>query len=539
MSPMSLSISVEELLAQSAAACAVSDHPTGAAQARLVLANAAATPLQTARARALLAEHALRLDDYETSVREAQLALAFYVAQNDLLRQSRLHSMLAMSHVACGMVQQALHHAADALTTARACGDLPAECWALNRGSMVYRLMGERGLSLDFGERCLALARALDEKELLFAALNNLATTRSFWATQAAADDPLRASLLQQAVLDGEEAVALCCEQKNRHREAIARSNLGPMLVLAGRQEHARQQMLLAIDLATTLHCPGLATEAEMGLQELDLAAGRVDEAIARASQLLPIVQAQNDIDTALRAHELLYRIHKSQGRFELALSHHESLHATKLKTLEQQAQVQSRILLNKLALDDARHQAEQAQRDAVLQRMRAEELDRAAHSDALTGLLNRRFLDRQLPLLMAHAKAHAQPLAAAMIDIDHFKRVNDSHGHAIGDRVLTELAGLLRQATRGSDLAIRMGGEEFLVVLVDTPPQRASEICERLRHVVLAHSWHQIAPGLTCTISVGLSQCLPDEETAAWLHRTDTALYAAKHQGRNRVVVG
>jgi diguanylate cyclase (GGDEF)-like protein len=238
------------------------------------------------------------------------------------------------------------------------------------------------------------------------------------------------------------------------------------------------------------------------------------------------------------RLHTLLYEMHKAQAHFEAALLHHERMHALILKETQQIAALQSRVLLNKLELGEAKHRAEQSQRDAVLQRMRAEELDHAAHSDSLTGLLNRRYLDRQLPLLMDHAKAQAQPLAAAMIDIDHFKRVNDNHGHAIGDQVLKELAVLLRQATRGSDMAIRMGGEEFLVVLVDTAPPRAAEVCERLRQVVLAHSWHLLAPGLVCTVSVGLSQWQHGEEMADWLHRSDTALYTAKREGRNRVVV-
>jgi diguanylate cyclase (GGDEF)-like protein len=535
---MNPSASVEALLTASAAACAASDHATGSTQARQALACAEASAAQRARAQALLAEHALRLDDYETSVREAQLALTFYVEQGDLLAQSRLHCWLVMALHNCGMMQQALQHAANALTTARACGDLHAECWALSRSSMVYESMDEQSLSLEFGERCVALARSLGDDELLFAALNNMASTRRQWADQMLARGDNPGVLLHQAVQDAEEALALSLAQNNHHREAIVRSNLGPLLHHLGRPTEARAHMTRSIAVATELRRPSLAQEAHFGLQALDLAEGRADEAITGAMQLLRLMQTHKDSDTTRRVHEFLYLVHKGQGDFERALLHHEGMHAEKLRELEQKVQVQSRILLNQLALDDARHQAEQAQRDAVLQRMRAEELDRAAHSDALTGLLNRRFLDRQLPLLMTHAKAHTQPLAAAMIDIDHFKQVNDSHGHAIGDQVLKELAVLLRQATRGSDMAIRMGGEEFLVVLVDTAPSRASEVCERLRQVVLAHSWQQLAPGLSCTVSIGVSQWQPGEEMAHWVHRTDTALYAAKHQGRNRVVV-
>jgi diguanylate cyclase (GGDEF)-like protein len=208
----------------------------------------------------------------------------------------------------------------------------------------------------------------------------------------------------------------------------------------------------------------------------------------------------------ATRLHTLLCEMHKRQAQFEPTPWHLERMHALKPKEKDQMAAQQSRVLLNKLALDEARHQAGQSQRDAGLQRMRAEELDRAAHSDALTGLLNRRFLNRQSPLLMNHAESNAQPLAAAMIDIDHFTAVNASHGHDVGDQVLTELAVLQRQATRGSDMAVRLCGEEFLVVLVETPYAGAIEAGERRRQVVQAHPCHKIAAGLSCNISIGVT---------------------------------
>jgi diguanylate cyclase len=154
------------------------------------------------------------------------------------------------------------------------------------------------------------------------------------------------------------------------------------------------------------------------------------------------------------------------------------------------------------------------------------------------TAALQSRILINRLELEEARTHDRGLPMAAAMIDIDHFKAVNDTHGHAVGDRVLGELASLLRQAPRGSDIAARLGGEEFLVVLVDTPQDLATEVCERLRLTVQNHPSHNLASGLDCTIGLGLHLLAADENLAACLARADALLYAAQRGGRNRVAL-
>jgi diguanylate cyclase (GGDEF)-like protein len=170
------------------------------------------------------------------------------------------------------------------------------------------------------------------------------------------------------------------------------------------------------------------------------------------------------------------------------------------------------------------------------MQRIRAEELDEQANTDPLTLLPNRRALDRQLPEMMASAQDRAEPLCAVMIDMDHFKEVNDQHGHAAGDRVLAIMAGILGDATRGTDLAVRVGGEEFLVVLGDTDIDQAAQICERLLNQVREHPWAGLAAGLSCTASVGVALLTRGEGMSRWLGRADAALYEAKAAGRDRV---
>lgn len=173
------------------------------------------------------------------------------------------------------------------------------------------------------------------------------------------------------------------------------------------------------------------------------------------------------------------------------------------------------------------------------------ESLRQASIRDILTGLYNRRFFDESsqrevVRALRQQTKGDYAGLALMMIDIDHFKRFNDQHGHEVGDQVLREVAQVLQSQTRGSDVAARFGGEEFTIVLADITAPRALERAERVRQaveqLVLLASGSDLG---TITISIGLSQ-FPKHGTTveSLLQAADKALYEAKSSGRNRVVV-
>ena len=160
--------------------------------------------------------------------------------------------------------------------------------------------------------------------------------------------------------------------------------------------------------------------------------------------------------------------------------------------------------------------------------------LMRDALTDPLTGLANRRALDETLQALDRGDYGSEGEIAVAMLDIDHFKRVNDQHGHAVGDSVLRQLGGIARRAVRGMDLACRYGGEEVLLVLPDTPLAAARTVIERIRQAV-----GRIREPVPFTLSIGLcAGRLERHNLPALIRRADEALYTAKHQGRNRVVV-
>ncbi len=160
------------------------------------------------------------------------------------------------------------------------------------------------------------------------------------------------------------------------------------------------------------------------------------------------------------------------------------------------------------------------------------------ASTDALTGVSNRRYFIARAEQELRRARRFARGLSVMMVDLDHFKNINDTHGHAGGDLVLKEAVKACSGSLRGTDNIGRLGGEEFAVLMPETDLKAALEGAERLRRAI---EGHKIAIGkqiVQCTASVGVASLQPqDGDIDALLHRADQALYLAKQDGRNRVV--
>ncbi|MEU4690707.1 GGDEF domain-containing protein [Actinoplanes sp. NPDC023714] len=305
------------------------------------------------------------------------------------------------------------------------------------------------------------------------------ATVLNFWIGQGI-DSPLSAALL-----------AVCHAKSARYEETIALAEeLLPTMRAAGQHHEAR-----------LLHLAhGLALRAG--------GAWRAARREFRAGLELAV----------LRSQRLLFQ-------YELAITAVRELpdEATQLVLDSLHGQVEA---LWQLRLD-RRTMLRQAYRRVELEAARTS-ADQAAASDALTGLGNRRMFDRRIDTVVAGG-------SLLLIDVDHFKDINDRYSHGVGDRVLGEIAGVLRAHCRHGEVAIRFGGDEFAMFL-NTGEEEARQIAERIRRVIQARDWSAIVPGLTVTLSMGLAACRAGEPGRDLYDRADAHLYVAKRSGRNRL---
>lgn len=216
----------------------------------------------------------------------------------------------------------------------------------------------------------------------------------------------------------------------------------------------------------------------------------------------------------------------------ELTPDQRAALEALSRQVMAQLELRRERAQAERVASERTRYAALLEEYQRILERD-IEEMSELSITDPLTGLKNRRaFLDR-LQEELARCARYGEPLAVALVDVDHFKRVNDAFGHTVGDAVLSQVADVLRHSVRTTDLVARFGGEEFVVLLPSTDTEGAHVLAERLRQAIEAEPWD----GATVTVSVGVAVTTagtehPDEFVAA----ADVAMYAAKQAGRNRV---
>ncbi len=255
----------------------------------------------------------------------------------------------------------------------------------------------------------------------------------------------------------------------------------------------------------------------------------KVTESAARLSDELRTLvdaldQAGGDADTYTKA---LNEFHGAIGS-----SAGDKLQASIDRILEATADIRKRNHALEGQLDDSSGEVRQLRQDL-------DDMRREAFTDSLTAIANRKFFDQQMQLTTEEATANNKPLSLLMLDIDHFKKFNDTHGHQIGDQVLKVLAMTMKDGVKGRDIPARYGGEEFCIILPDTSLDDAATLAENIRttigdkrliNVQTKQDLGKIA------VSVGVSQFKPGEPTNDFIRRADQALYHAKHHGRDRV---
>ncbi len=327
------------------------------------------------------------------------------------------------------------------------------------------------------------------------------------------------------ALLDESYALA---ERTGRTRLAgMCLNERGRALRLAGQHAQAIKDGQTAMAVFRALPVPKEECEAILQVAHAHLAAGEIREANELAEAGLELAQRSGFRPSERDAHLLLVRCREARGDPAAALSH-----LKRVREIEHElrdGEVMRRIERLEHERSLAQSEAERAALAA-----RAQLLDRLATTDALTGLSNRRGFETAFATTAA-GRDSAVLLAA---DIDRFKHINDAFGHDLGDRVLQRTAQVIVHACRADDLVGRWGGEEFLILLDNTELDTALAVAERVRQAVANIDWTDFGHEFTVTLSVGVAAMQRPIEFVELARRADRALYAAKAQGRNRVVL-
>jgi len=542
-----------ELIARSQAAHASGEHQEGVALAEQALdaATEASDPVLVARAYSQLASHRWRLGQFELAVMAARHAVARWEPLGGHEECDTL-CLLAISFSELGLHEEALKAATAAFDKARAQNFDAQTVQALNRIGVCFDRLGDPAQSEKFLLQSLGQARELSDHDQVLGALNNLmATTISaFYHYRQRDEAELAQGALQRARQYGRQSVSLARRLTDSYRLAVTQGNLGEVLGLAGEYEESHRVLQDTVQQARSHGYRAVELRSRHNIGEVLIQQGRLTEAIAVLQQTLTELEGSDQETTRMRVHSALYRAHKQAREFEPALHHCEAYHALELQRAALQSHAQARLMVNRIDVENALMDGERARLEAELQRLRSRELEdekrqleartaelqRDTLEDQLTRLANRRRVDEDLPRIFGRTVESGSPLCVAVVDLDHFKNVNDRFGHSVGDSVLRAVAQIFRVKTRPGDLVARMGGEEFLFVFVDTPPQVAREVCERLRSAVEMHPWEQIEAGLTVTVSIGLAHARAGDTPRSLIDRADASLYEAKHLGRNRL---
>jgi len=515
---------------------------------------------------------------------DSQLAPAAQTAQEAVAlfgtlpepRSEDLAQAHATAHVNHGIALTMLGRTGDALQAfeaareiSRAAGDAVGEADALLDTAVVANMLGEDARAVALYQEVLPIYWRLGDDYHRACTLNNLAYAQVCWGTRlaAAGDHAAAQPHFAQAVAGVEAALplarqsdhpsfvvscldTLAAAQRELGQWPQALDTLQRQLAITRTLTGRRMEAVSLGSLGEVLRRSGQVAEAVLALEQADALFCEIQLAEQHASTLASLVdayEAQGRLADALATHR---RYHALQDRLR-ADAAEQKLHTleARLKLERSEAELAAqRQRAQELASLNERLLAVGREREALV-----EELRRLSGEDALTGLANRRSFDSRLVLEVERALRYRRPLSLALLDLDHFKQINDQGSHALGDQVLRTIAQLLQAETRPSDMVARLGGDELVLLLPDTGVHEALVLCQQLGRRVAAYEWPQLMPLLVPTLSIGVAgladtpaapagtpaqgaQRPAANEAQALLAAADEQLYRAKALGRNRV---
>lgn len=489
---------------------------------------------------------ALRRGDRIESARLAWSALAL---ANDLAQpQLQAHAHLAVTRVslAIGDLNDALSELEQGWAHVKGGLDLSLRFWYQTNFGIALSDLDHDDEAVEWFRQAATTAQELGAATLIGLSAANLSAPWVDIAGRAyARGDRDAAMQAWQAALDATSIALPLIQQRNVKAWTItAVMNRSTALGGLGRTDEALAGLALAFELATESGNLDALAKVHFNRAQISHRAGNVATALAELKLAIDVGEAGQSLTTLITIFELATVVAEQSGDCVQALAYSRRHHVLYVEAATDRAILRSKLLAVRMETDRAQAEAA-AERESRLSlsksyralEVKAKSLQHEATHDALTGLFNRRELIRYLSASHADAASNDRRLYLAMLDVDHFKSINDEHSHLVGDRVLRQIGSLLNIASRDRDFAARFGGEEFIVVMGDVRPQQATLVAERLRQAIQDFDWTVVAPGLQVTASLGVCDIASLPDPVSGLAEVDKLLYAAKAQGRNRVV--
>lgn len=480
----------------------------------------------------ILAHSAFDLTQFPVSVQYANSALKLLDRDKD----NRLHTVACLWLGAAKTQQSNYIEASELLNNVHERALKQKEPYfsavALNYLAIIQEELGNMDEALGIYDKAIKYARLAEDSNILGRILANIGEAY------------VNIEMTREGILHLTEAELHLKVTRDKDLVSWCKMSMARAYEIEGKFDLAESLFRKAIRM--TRHSKNGRTHAEnlVAFGQFMLARGRHIVAKRSLTQALEIVKKIPIEREIFKTHFALSELFEKTKRYALAFEHFKAFYQVRSKLWDEAASIKIERLQKAFELDHAKQQRE-------IERLRNVELATAnkklakqavllkeiAIRDALTTLFNRRHMWELMAQEEKNSLQSYKPLSIAFVDIDHFKAINDNFSHAIGDDTLVAIAKVLKKSVRQKDCVARWGGEEFVILFVNTNLDEAEQICEFIREKVESFNWSNIQQGLSVTASFGVAQLTQDQNIEETLNVADELLYLAKQTGRNKVV--
>jgi len=476
----------------------------------------------------------------ELGLTHVRRAVDFWKTNGEPRQEAYARAYFGWLLLELGLPEEAIEEATHALDLADKTADPKAQSLATNVIGIIFWYNKQPDRAILMSERSVELARSIGDKTYECWWLINLggAHSEAGYIAQALDQPEQGHQMLVRALELTEQALDIATETGDRWAARICLGNKAEFHSHLGEHDKALQCMVRYRLLQENSYVRD-RQQYLYTLGQIYNNSGKFAEALAPLLEAVELIDDGGSFDSYIQIYLHLSQAYEGLGQFDPALAAHKKYHQAYLRNSAERTQQRARLAEiyyeTKRFKEVAETETKRAETlEASYQKLQEQTdiLASAVYVDPLTGLYNRKYLDSRFKELTSEKR----PYSIAMLDVDHFKSVNDNFSHMIGDQVLSAIGAILRGQLRITDQAIRFGGEEFVVLLAGAP-RGAADVCERLRLAVEQWAWSEICNGLHITISIGVAGTLSANSPNEILAIADQNLYAAKKSGRNRVV--